>query len=102
MNSVPYAPAVVSLMYAMVATQPDIAHAVRLVSRFMHNPDRALWNALKHIFRYMVGTQDYGITFAPSEPSSLVRYTDSDYRGCIDSRKSTSGYCFKFGPGSIS
>ena len=92
MKSVPYAPAVGSLMYAMVATRPDIAHAVGIISRFMHNPDRAHWNAVKHIFRYLVGTQDYGIAFVPDEPSSLVGYTDSDYRGCINSRKSTFGY----------
>jgi hypothetical protein len=63
MKLVPYAPAVGSLMYAMVATQPDIAHAVGIVSRFIHNPDRAHWNVLKHIFKYLVGTKDYGIAF---------------------------------------
>ena len=36
-------------------------------------------------FCYLAGTQDYGITFAPDEPSSLIGYTDSDYGGCIDS-----------------
>jgi ATP-binding cassette subfamily B (MDR/TAP) protein 1 len=56
MKSVPYAPAVGSLMYAMVATRPDIAHAVGVVSRFMHNPGGLHWNAVKHIFRYLVGT----------------------------------------------
>ena len=38
MKSVPYAPAVGSLMYTMVATWPDISHVVGVVSRFMHNP----------------------------------------------------------------
>ena len=49
MKLVPYAPVVGSLMYAMLATRPDIAHVVGIVSRFMHNPGRAEWNALKHI-----------------------------------------------------
>jgi hypothetical protein len=40
MKSVPYAPAVGSLMYVMVATRPEIVHAVGVVSRFMHNPGR--------------------------------------------------------------
>ena len=75
---------------------------VGIFNRFMHNPGRADWNAVKHIFRYLVGTKDYGIAFAPDEPSSLVGYTDSDYGGCLDSRKSTSGYCFKFGHEPIS
>ena len=83
-------------MYAMVTTRLEIAHAVGIVSRFMHNPGHTHWNTVKHIFRYMVGTQDYDITFAPDEPMSLVVDTDSDYGGCIDNRKSMSGYCFKF------
>ena len=81
MKSVPYAPAFCSLMYAMVATRPDVAHVVGIVNRFMHNPGRAHWNVVKHIFRYLVGTKDYGIAFTLDEPSSLVGYTDSDYGG---------------------
>jgi hypothetical protein len=55
-------------MYAMVATRPDIAYAVGIVSRFMQNPGRPHWNAVNHIFRYLVGTQDYGIKFRPTNP----------------------------------
>ena len=55
MQSIPYAPAIGSLVYAMVATRPNIAHAVRIVSRFIHDPCRAHWNTLKHIFKYLVG-----------------------------------------------
>jgi hypothetical protein len=51
-----YTPAVGSLIYAMVAMRPDIAHAVGVASRFMHNPGRPHWNGVKFIFRYLVGT----------------------------------------------
>jgi hypothetical protein len=61
-----------------------------------------LTDTVKHIFRYLVGTQDYDIKVGPNEPLGLVSYTDSDYAGCLDSRKSTSGYFFKFGYGVIS
>jgi hypothetical protein len=100
-NSVPYAPAVGSLMYAMVATRPNIAHAVSVISRFMHNLGCPHWNILKHIFRYLVGTKDYDIEFGPNEPSSLVGYIDSNYAGFRDYRKSTSRYLFIFGYGDI-
>jgi hypothetical protein len=40
MKSVPYTPAVGSLMYVMVATQPDLAHVVGVMNKFMHNPGR--------------------------------------------------------------
>ena len=97
MKSVPYAPAIGSLMYAMVATRPDISHVVGVVSRFMHNPDRSHWNAVKHVFRYLAGTKDHDILFGPNSTLGVVGYTDSDFAGCVDSRKSTTGYCFKFG-----
>ena len=48
-------------MYAMVTTQPDIAHLVAIVSRFMHNPSRSFWSAVKLVFRYLDVTKT--ITF---------------------------------------
>ena len=47
MAKVPYASAIGSLMYAMVCTRPDIGHAVGVVSRFMSNPGKAHWEAVK-------------------------------------------------------
>ena len=102
MKSVPYAPVVGGLMYAMVATRPDISHAVGVVGIFMHNPGRSHYNAVKHVFRYLTGTKDHRILFGPNSTSGVAGYTDSDFVGCVDSRKSTTGYCFKFGNGAIS
>ena len=102
MKSVPYAPAVVSLMYAMVATRPYISHTVGVVIGFMHNPGRSHWNAVKHVFGYLASTKDHGILFGPNSTLGVVGYTDSDFVGCVDNRKSTIGYCFKFGNGAIS
>ena len=52
--------------------------------------------------RYLVGIKDHGILFGPNKNSGVVGYTDSDFAGCVDSRKSTTGYYFKFGNGAIS
>jgi hypothetical protein len=79
MKLVTYAPVVGSLMYAMVATRSNIVHTVGIVSRFIHNPRRPHWNVVKHIFRYLVGTQDYSIKFEPNEPLGSVGFTESDY-----------------------
>jgi hypothetical protein len=68
----------------------------------MHNSGHPHWNAVKHIFRHLVGTQDYGIKFGPNETLGPVGFTDSDYAGCLDTRKSTFGYFFRFGTGGIS
>ena len=56
MALVPYASTVGSLMYAMVCTRPDIAHAVGVVSRYMANPGKKHWEAMKWLLRYLRGT----------------------------------------------
>ena len=58
MSKVPYASAIGSLMYAMMCTRPDIAHAVGVVSRFMSRPGKQHWKAIKWILRYLKGSSD--------------------------------------------
>ena len=65
MRSVPYAHAVGSLMYLAVSTRPDIAYAVGVLARFSSNPGTAHWAAVKHLFRYLKGTLDYKLVYAP-------------------------------------
>ena len=89
-------------MYAMVATQPDLAYAVGVVSRYMSNPGRKHWEAVKHILRYLRGTKDARLTFGSNNSTEVEGYTDSDYAGNTDNRKSTSGYVFTYGGGAIS
>ena len=69
MSHVPYANAVGNLMYAMVSTRPDISHAVGVVSRFMANPGKEHWQAVKWVLRYLRGTSDHCIVFSGSEGS---------------------------------
>ena len=66
-------------MYARVETQPEIAHVVGVVSIFMHNPERLHWNAVKRVFRYLVGTIDHGILFGPNNTSNIVGYAALDF-----------------------
>jgi len=63
MAEVPYASVVGCLMYAMVCTRPDLAHAVSQVSKYMSKPGRQHWEAVKWIFRYLRGTVGHGIVF---------------------------------------
>ena len=58
MRNIPYQEAVGSLMYAVVATRPDIAYAVSYLARFMLNPGRVHWEAVKKVNRYLKGTKD--------------------------------------------
>ena len=63
MSHVPHASVVGSLMYAMVYTSPDIAHAVGVLSRFMSKLGKEHWTTVKQVFRYLRGTSDYGLCY---------------------------------------
>ena len=101
MKNVPYSSAVGSLMYAMICTRPDIAYAVDVVSRFLTNPGKEHWTAVKWILRYLRGTTKNCLCFGKGKPM-LTGYTDADLAGDIDSRKSTSGYLITFAGGAVS
>ncbi|GJW52504.1 hypothetical protein Tco_0096589 [Tanacetum coccineum] len=65
MSRVPYGSEVESLMFAMICTRPDIAHAVGVVSRYMAKPGREHWEAVKRILRYIKGTSDVALLNQP-------------------------------------
>lgn len=70
MLTVPYASAVGSLMYSMICSRPDIRYAISLVSRFMSNPGKAHWQAVKWVLRYIRGSHDTGIIYGCNNRSS--------------------------------
>ena len=96
-----YQSAMSSLMYAMLGTRPNIAFAVSVVSRYGSNPTPAHWIAVKRILRYLRGTVNLELIYQ-EDLSSLTGYTDSDWAGDHDTRRSTSGYVFSIGSGVIS
>jgi hypothetical protein len=96
MSRVPYSSTVGSLIYAMVCTRPDIAHAVGVVSRYMNNPGKEHWEAVKWILRSLRGTTTHALCFGGSD-TFLQGYVDSYMAGDKDSRRSTTGYVFTIG-----
>ena len=88
-------------MYAMVCTRPDLAYSASLVSRFMSNPGKEHWEAVKWILRYLRSSSRVCLCFGSNEPK-LVGYTDSDMAGDVDSRKSVSGFFMIFAGGAVS
>ena len=66
MDEIPYTCAVGSVMYAMVFSRPDIAQAVSMVNRYMSNPGKGHWEALKWLLRYLKGTSNVCLKFGKS------------------------------------
>lgn len=91
-----------SLLFAARVSQPDIEYVVNQASQFLNDYSDEHWKAVKRIFRYLKGTIDYGIVYGCNEINcDLVGYTDADYAGCLDTRKSTSGFIFSLNGGAI-
>ena len=97
-----YQAAVGSLNYAAIASRPDLSTAVGKLSQFMKSPSAEHWSAVKRVLRYVKGTLHLGLRFTHSESFKLIGYSDSDWAGCIESRKSTSGLVFRVGSSTIS
>ena len=91
MALVPYASAVGSLMYAIVCSRHDIAHAVGVVRRYMANPGKEHWEAVKWLLRYLRGTSSTSLCFGKRK-MTLQSFVDADLCGDVDSSKSTSRY----------
>ncbi|GKA36128.1 hypothetical protein Tco_0722619 [Tanacetum coccineum] len=81
MSKVPYANAVGSLMYLMVCTRPDIAYAVSVVSRYLANPGKNHWEAVKWILKYLRGTANVGLVYGTNRGNhvDVTGFVDSDY-----------------------
>jgi hypothetical protein len=99
-----YLQAIGSLMYAMLGTRPDLAHAVGYLSRFSNNPGVEHWNAVLHVIRYIKGTLDYGLFYSssPANVNGFMAYTDSDWGACVETSRSTMGYAFILSGAAIS
>ncbi|CAL1362537.1 unnamed protein product [Linum trigynum] len=90
-----------SLIY-LAATRPDISYPVQVVSQFMASPCTDHLAAVHRILRYLQGTRDVGMFFPSSGALALRAYSDSDFAGCVDTRRSTTGWAVQFGSAFIS
>jgi len=83
-------------------TRPDIAFAVSVVSRYMHDPRSEHLEAVNRILRYLKGTPGKGLLFESNGHLVVDGYSDADWGSCLDDRRSTSGYCVFVGGNLVS
>ncbi|RVW88213.1 Retrovirus-related Pol polyprotein from transposon TNT 1-94 [Vitis vinifera] len=72
------------------------------MERYLSNPGMDIWKKAKRVMRYLQRTKDYTLTYHRSSHLEIVGYLDSDFTGCLDSRRSTSGYIFMLAGGAVS
>jgi hypothetical protein len=91
----PYREALGSVMYAQIATRPDLSYAVSTLSKFSSNPGKAHWLALMHVFQYIKGTLHFKIRYGGKETSlTPYGYVDADYGGDRDTCRSCARHVF--------
>ena len=79
----------------LVHTRPDITYSVNYLSRFMSKPNSEHMSAAKRILRYIRGTSSFGLRYEKGKKNYSVQgFSDSDFAGDSDDRKSTTGQVF--------
>ena len=82
-------------MHAIVQTRPDCAFTVCSLAQHLSNFDSTHWKSVKRVLRFINGTCSFGIKYCKKPNGNiLVGYSDADWAGDKDTRRSTSGYCF--------
>ena len=106
METIPYRETVGSLIHIMRCTRPDIAYAVSVVSRYMHNPNMSHWRAVTRILQYLKGTISFEFQIPRSttlhQSLNFQGYSDADWARNLDNGRSTSGYGFYLGSALVS
>ncbi|XP_043705316.1 uncharacterized mitochondrial protein AtMg00810-like [Telopea speciosissima] len=90
-----------ALQYATL-TRPDIQFAVNKVCQYMQRPTIEHWAIVKRILRYLKGTLSYGVHFDRRSPLTLSAFSDADWAGCHDDRKSQGGFAIFLGTNLVS
>ena len=102
MSKIPYASAIGSIMYAMLCTRLDVAHALSMTSRFQQDPGEKHWAAVKGILKYLRRTKEFFLVYGGEEELIVNGYTDAAFQTDVEDSKSQSGYVFCLNGGAVS
>lgn len=100
-NNNKYRKAIGSLLYIATVSRPDIATAVGILCRRVEKPTKRDWEAVKRVMRYLAFTINKSLQLSSTDTMELECFVDSDWAGDKTDRKSTSGYVFCLGKGTV-
>jgi len=89
-------------MYLMVGTRADLAFAVGKLSRFVSGYGKEHCAAVKCVLRYVKGSVDKGLVYNKSASGIFQGFSDADWAGDYETRRSTTGFMFIFGGAAVS
>jgi hypothetical protein len=92
----------VRILFYLTTTRSEIMYEANLVFKFMESLKDSHWKMAKRILKYVVGTLNFGLWYTKSDSNKVFGYTDSDFAGNLEDRKSTSGHVFQLGTNLIS
>jgi hypothetical protein len=103
MRDKPFRPILGTIVWGSSGTRPDLAYACCVLGHVQSNPAPEHWDLLISVLRYIKGTLTYGIRYTPTADALVGNglkpegFVDSDWAGCVDTRRSTSSYVFFMG-----
>jgi len=101
-DALPYREAVGSLMYPMVGARPDLAFTIGKLSRFVSCYGKEHWAAIKCVLWYVKGSMDKGMVFEKNSSCTLKGFSDADWAGDNETRRSRTGLISICGGAAIS
>jgi histone deacetylase 1/2 len=93
---------IVGALQYLTLTRPDLCFSVNKVCQYLHAPTTTHWTAVKRILRYIKDTLGVGLSFQRSSSTLLSAFSDADWAGCPDDRRSTGGFAIFIGPNLVS
>ncbi|CAI7884482.1 unnamed protein product, partial [Closterium sp. NIES-54] len=92
------------LMYLMTCTRPELAYPLSLLARYMA-PGRhrkVHWDAAKRVLRYLCSTSGMGLVLGGRGRVVLTGHADASWVEDSATQRSSQGYTFSLGSGSVS
>lgn len=100
-DSTKYRQLIGSLQYLSIK-RPDFAYSINKLAQYMHCPTKNHWTQLKRVLRYLKGIIHHGLFLNKKSSLHLTAFSDADWGGNLDDRKSTTGYIFFLGSNPVS
>jgi hypothetical protein len=93
---------IVGALQYLTLIRPDLAFPVNKVCQFLHSPTASHWAAVKRILRYVKQSINVGLKIGKSKFLLVGGFSDSDWAGCLDDRRSTGGFAVFLGSNLVS